>query len=76
MAVRCKMIVKSKTETACGPDNGWLVLLEPVADGSPENKEFYKWTPAGKLELSILNGPAAAALEVGKYYFVDLTAAE
>lgn len=49
--------------------------LQPVTSGSPENAEFYKWTPGGSMELSTMT-PAAAALFVpGKEFYVDFTPA-
>jgi hypothetical protein len=47
----------------------------PVTSGSPENDAFYKYTPAGKLELSTINAEAAAGFEVGKAYYLDFTPA-
>lgn len=71
--VRAKFIVTSKTEPAPGE---FLVALLPVTSGSDENKEFYRWTPGGRIELSTINPDAAAAFEPGKSVYVDFTPAE
>lgn len=49
--------------------------LYPVTSGSEENKEFYKYTPNGKIELGVLNPEAWSKFELGKEYFVDFTPA-
>lgn len=73
MNVRAKFEVVEKTESnnAC-----FTVKLFPVTGSSPENESFYKYTPAGLIELSTINEDAAAALEVGKQYYVDFTPAD
>ncbi|MDE2232873.1 MAG: hypothetical protein KGJ90_01960 [Patescibacteria group bacterium] len=77
MPVRAKFWVESKKEIrgdACGA--GFVVELRPVCNGSDENKEFYKWTPAGSIVLETVNKDAADALEVGKSYYVDFIKAD
>ena len=71
--VRAKFTVVEKTETA---DASFSVRLTPVISGSEENKNFYKWTPGGQIQLSTINKDAAAQLEPGKSYYVDFTKAE
>jgi hypothetical protein len=49
------------------------VTFHPVHTGSEENKSFAKYTPGGKLELSI--DPATQAYDsftVGKEYYIDI----
>jgi hypothetical protein len=50
------------------------VVLQPVA--GPGNETWSKWTPSGKLEMTITNPEAVAQFEVGKDYFVDFTLAD
>lgn len=38
----------------------YTLTFSPVYDGSPENKEFFKWTPSGSIYLGTLNEKAAA----------------
>lgn len=76
--MRCKMVLQSK-----GIQGGWnernpllaTVVLHPVTGGSVENKAFWEATPAGKLELSVVNFSAVEGLEVGKEYYIDITPA-
>lgn len=59
--------------TKYGNGGGAKVTLLPVTGGSEENKEFWKYTPNGKIELSIDNPDAE--FELGEY-FVDFTKAD
>lgn len=52
------------------------MVFAPVYDGSMENKEFFKYTPSGSINLNVVNPDAAAMIEQGKEYYVDFTAAE
>lgn len=79
--MRVKFYVVKKEEFLVGgsglPDTlGYTVELNPVIEGSAENKMFYKYTPAGKITLSTINQKGAGELEVGKQYYVDFTVAE
>lgn len=65
--VRAKFYVTSK-------ENG-RIQMSPVVDGSEENKSFYKYTPAGSIDLQIVNDEATKQFEIGKYYYVDFTIA-
>jgi hypothetical protein len=68
MTVRAKFVCNAKTEHAGG--NGKVELL-PVINGNDENKEFWKYTPSGKIEMQIDNPAAFGKFEVGKEYYVD-----
>jgi hypothetical protein len=70
--IRAKFTVDQKTMNANGTQS---VRLVPVTCGSEENKQFYKWTPGGAIDLAILNPAAADAFEVGKPYYIDFTPA-
>lgn len=52
---------------------GSSVKLEPVVAGSPENEDFFKWTPYGLIEIGTVN--PNVKFEEGKEYFVDFTEA-
>lgn len=71
MQVRAKFKVESKSEDG----SGFSVLLHPVIGGSEENESFYRYTPAGQIQLSTINAEAAAQFEVGREYYVDFTPA-
>ncbi len=73
MTVRAKFTVDIVTQTV----NGYAIKLNPVVgDGSPENNNFYKWTPSGSIDLQIVSTLTAAAFKVGKPYYVDFTPVE
>ena len=57
-------------------DNGdsKSVVLTPVTGGSSEDKSFWKWTPSGKIEMSVLNPDVK--FEPKKTYYVDFTEAD
>lgn len=73
MSIRAKMKVESKVQGSPGNPEGWHLVLRPVYGGSPENEEFYKYTPGGQLNLSTINDAAAAQLEVGQEAYIDIT---
>lgn len=52
------------------------ICLHPVVSGSEENKEFYKYTPSGQIELGTINAEAAKQFELGKEFYVDFSLAE
>ena len=72
MSVRAKFKVTEKEvdEHGCGD-----VRLEAVTSGSPENDEFFKWTPSGELRMGTINGNALAQFELGDEFYVDLVKA-
>lgn len=70
MTVRAKFKVFSITEQDGGMKT---VLLHPVSDGSPENKEFFKWTPSGQIQLGVMNPAASEPFTPGKEFYVDFT---
>jgi hypothetical protein len=72
MTVRCKLKVNRK-ETY--QDGGARIEMGPVYDGSEENKQFFKATPCAKFDLQTVNEAAAAQLEEGKEYYIDITEA-
>ena len=71
--VRAKFNVAEITKY--GNAGGGRVVLMPVVGNSEENKEFWKMTPSGKVELWIDNPEAMAAFDFGEYY-LDFTKAE
>lgn len=72
--VRAKFYVYSLRQFA---STGQVAVeLWPVTDGSEENKNFWKYTPAGKIEMTIDNPEAVKQLELGKEFYVDFTKAE
>lgn len=51
------------------------VTLTPVSGGSEENKRFWNATPAGTLQLGMINLEAAEAFDIGKEYYLDISPA-
>jgi hypothetical protein len=70
MSVRAKFVVNTITRQLFGEQGeGQVIKLSPVYSNSPENKEFYKWTPCGQIELGTVNPEAAKQFELGKEDF-------
>lgn len=72
MTVRAKFKVVKVTETEGGLKTA---NLQPVMGGSDENKEFFKWTPTGAIDLGTMNPAAADQFTPGKEFYVDFTPA-
>lgn len=52
------------------------VKLSAVADGSEDNKKFFRYTPSGNISIGILNPEAWKGFELGAEYYVDFTPAK
>jgi hypothetical protein len=50
--------------------NSKEVNLQPVINGSEENKSFSLYTPSGSIKLNITNPDAFSQFEVGKEYLI------
>lgn len=74
--VRAKFACVAKEATLSGGEELTTVKLSPVYGDSPENKEFFRYTPSGRVELGTINKAAADGFELGKAYYVDFTPAE
>jgi len=70
--LRAKFVV-SRLEIFVGNIN---VELLPAITGSEENKTFSKYTPSGKIALTITNEQAYDFFKIGKEYYIDFTKAE
>lgn len=68
---RAKFRLVSRNENQAG----YSLAFEPVTAGSPENDQFFKWTPWGKVEIGTINPEAAAGFKVGGEYYLDFTPA-
>jgi len=73
--VRCKFVCNSKSSLS-NEDDGFYIGFMPVYAGSKENEEFFKYTPAGQLELQLVNKATADQIECGKEYYIDISPAE
>lgn len=72
MTVRAKFRVSSISETS---GNLKTIKLAPVIGGSPENEQFFKWTPSGEINLGTLNEEASKQFAVDQVFYVDFTPA-
>jgi hypothetical protein len=70
--MRCKVYCSLKQPYG----DGFYLSFSPVVDGSPENKEFFKYTPGGQVIFHVLNRNASEKFEQGKQYYVDFSPAE
>ena len=69
--VRAKFKVEEVTQNT----QGHSVRLTPVTSGSPENEQFFKWTPWGDIKIGTINAEAAAQFKPGQQFYVDFTPA-
>lgn len=81
MVIRCKVRLAGVDNKANGGMvDGKVQILhnlyfEFVMDGSPENKEFFKWSPGGEVKMYTVNPAVIKELEIGKEYYMDFTEA-
>ncbi len=77
VALRCKMRVERVTRDydQTGQPMNEHVTLQAVYSNDPEseNAKWAKWTPSGKLEITINNPNAFGALTREHEFFVDFT---
>lgn len=58
-------------------NNSRKYVFSAIQDKStPENEQFTKYTPSGKLEIQVDNPAVHDAFQVGKFYYLDFTPAE
>lgn len=71
--VRAKFVCSTIMTSKFNKDDDGVskVTLTPVMDGSDENKEFWKWTPSGHIEMDITNEAAVKYFELGEEYYID-----
>jgi len=71
MKTRCKFKCHSVTDYG----ETKTVFMNVVTNGpEAENKEFWKWTPSGDLELTFLN--PKVSFVPGKEYYLDISGVE
>ena len=58
-----------------GVKSAELVTMHPVYADGPENKEWFRATPAGWLSMTIDNPGAWGRFEQGGEYYIDFTPA-
>ncbi len=70
--MRCKFVCQWKQTN----ESGTTAQFGAVTSGSPENQQFFKWTPGGTLNLYVVGDAAAEQIEMGREYYLDITPAE
>ena len=79
MSVRAKFRCHYKEEQKnanTGEVMSATIKLSPVYAETGENKKYWDYTPGGELSLYTVNPAAAAQIEQGKEYYIDIIAAE
>ncbi|WP_417844814.1 hypothetical protein [Thalassospira sp.] len=71
MSVRCKFRCTLVSQSL----NGFAVHFDPVISGSPENDEFFKYTPTGELKIGPVRPDVAKGFSVGENYYLDISPA-
>jgi hypothetical protein len=69
-------MVRGKFYVSALDVDGKTVTLNPVIDGSEENKQFFEATPSGEIRMGVMNQAALDEFEAGAEYYVDFTKAE
>jgi len=77
MAVRCKFKCESVTKRVALNAEGYGPIYDfefvPVYSGSEENKEYWAFTPAGKITLGSIK---QYHFEPGQEYYIDFIEAK
>jgi len=76
MTVRAKFYVTElkQPKSNWGSQDGELmttIRLAPVSGTSEENKQFFRWTPAGTIDLGTVNPEVAKQMHIGDEFYVD-----
>lgn len=81
MAVRAKFYVsevKQSRSNYSGVEGEILttIKLASVNATSEENKQFFRWTPAGSIDLGTVNPAVVEQMHIGDEFYVDFTPVE
>ena len=66
----------TRAKFKCDFKKGEYVSLSPVYCDSEENKQFFKATPGGSIQLHVVNEQGMATFVEGAEYYVDFTKAD
>lgn len=69
------MRAKFKLDTMDKHDDYCNVTMHAITEQDGDNEEFWKYTPAGQLQMTITNPAAYDKLELGQTYYLDFTKA-
>ena len=67
MKCKFKLIEKKETEA------GITLMFIPANSGSPENEQYFKYTPFGQIQIGTINKDYANTFIPGKEYYVEFT---
>jgi hypothetical protein len=76
LTVRAKFQLQEVTSNYWNKESKTLVFRANYDQNIPEDQRFAKATPSGEFKMLVDNPAALEVLEIGKYYYLDLTAAE
>jgi len=81
MAVRAKFYVSEvkQSRNHYGGAEGELlttIKLQAVAGTSEENKQFFRWTPTGAIDLGTVNPEVVSQFRIGAEFYIDFIPAE
>lgn len=68
-----KVRAKFRVQSITAIEEGYTVHMEPVTTGSPENEEFFKYTPYGSIKMGTINSEAVKQFHPGQEVYVDFT---
>ncbi|MDF2435453.1 MAG: hypothetical protein JWP44_5084 [Mucilaginibacter sp.] len=72
MTVRAKFKVTNVNDLGEGLKS---ISMMPVYGGSPENDQFFKYTPSGQITIGTINAAAAEQFNLNQEFYVDFTPA-
>lgn len=73
MSVRAKFQVTSVKSFAWSPNSKEITLTPQYDTTIPEDRRFAQATPSGSFTMLVDNPKAAEQLELGKFFYIDLT---
>lgn len=76
MSVRAKFQVTSVKSFAWNPSSKEITLTPQYDTEIPEDQRFQKATPQGTFTMTVDNPAASDQLELGKFFYIDLTPVE
>lgn len=65
--MRCKFKLTSKTQL----EEGYQLNFIVVYANSPDNEKYFKYTPSGTINISLINEDTANKFTPGKEYYLD-----
>ena len=76
MTVRAKFYVSEVKQSRYMNDIMTTIRLSAVTGNSEENKEFFRWSPTGTIDLGTVNPAVVEQMHIGDEFYVDFTPAK